>query len=66
MSSTIRKPWCMTAVQTWTVLAPRRKNSTASRHVPTPPMPEIGSWKRGSRARAAHMCSAMGRTAGPQ
>ena len=66
MSSTIRKPLCMTAVHTCTDVAPSVMNSAASRHVEMPPMPEIGTFTRGSCASCATMWSAIGFTAGPQ
>ncbi len=66
MSSTILKPWCMTAVHTCTLVDPSAMNSAASRQLDTPPMPLIGMPIPGSRARAASMWSAMGFTAGPQ
>ena len=53
--------------KTCTVPAPRAMNSAASRHVVTPPMPEMGSpWVSGFRAISDTMESAMGFTAGPQ
>ena len=62
----MRKPWCITAVQTCTLVAPSSKNSTASRQFETPPMPEIGMPTSGSRAQSLTMLSAIGLTAGPQ
>ena len=56
----------MTAVHTCTLVAPSAMNSAASRQVAMPPMPEIGTVMRGSRASAATMWSAIGFTAGPQ
>ena len=67
MSSTMRKPWCMAAVHTCTLVAPSAMNSAASRHVVMPPMPEIGSPRvSGSRAISPTMLSAIGFTATPQ
>ena len=57
----------MAAVQTCTVPAPSAMKSSASRQVPTPPMPEIGRPAvKGSRAISATMFSAIGFTAEPQ
>ncbi len=66
MSATMRNPWCITAVQTWTLVEPISMNSTASRQSPMPPMPEIGMRTSGSCAQAPTMLSAIGLTAGPQ
>ena len=43
----------MTAVHTCTLVEPSAMNSAASRQVEMPPMPEIGTVMRGSRASAA-------------
>ena len=56
----------MTAVQTWTLVAPTAMNSAASRQVAMPPMPETGKPIFGSPQMALTMLSAMGFTAGPQ
>ena len=66
MSSTMRKPWSITAVHTCTLEAPRRRNSTASRQVEMPPIPLMGRRKSGLRPSSPVMNSAMGFTAGPQ
>src|SRR5215471_9108941 len=54
----------MAAVQTWTDVAPSSMNSTASRQLAMPPMPEMGIAT--ALATDETMCSAMGLTAGPQ
>ena len=56
----------MTSVQTCTLVLPSKMNSTASRQLATPPMPEIGKRKSGSRPNCATICSAIGLTAEPQ
>ena len=66
MSATMRKPWCITAVQTCTLVEPISMNSTASRQSEIPPIPEIGMPTPASFAQAPTMLSAIGFTAAPQ
>src|SRR5437763_6039559 len=56
----------MTAVQTCTVVAPRSRNSAASRQLETPPIPDIGILISRSLAIDETIFSAIGLTAGPQ
>src|SRR5437763_10919175 len=56
----------MTAVQTCTVVAPRSRNSAASRQLETPPIPDIGILISRSLAIDETIFNAIGFTAGPQ
>ncbi|MNT59379.1 hypothetical protein D3C72_1968830 [compost metagenome] len=56
----------MTAVQTWTDVAPSAMNSAASFQVLMPPMPEMGKLNSRCRASWPTMLRAIGLTAGPQ
>src|SRR5260370_41026591 len=56
----------MTAVHTCTVVAPRSRNSAASRQLETPPIPDIGILISRSLAIDETIFNAIGFTAGPQ